>query len=131
MSKTPSNHFPLTGRTQRRRRVRGKIFGTPTRPRLTVFRSNRWLYAQVVDDEARRTLLGLSNRQIKPAIPVKTDKKSPARRKMLLAKQLGLALAERARGKKITQVVFDRQGYHYAGRVQAFAEGARAGGLIF
>lgn len=106
--------YTSSGRQLRHRRVRGKISGTRARPRLSVFRSNRGLYAQIIDDTVGRTLLGLS------------DKKG-----VLSANQLGLKLAKQALAKKIKQIVFDRSGYSYAGRVRAFAEGARAGGLIF
>ena len=104
----------LSGRQSRRRRVRGKIFGTLLRPRLSVFRSNRQLSVQLIDDLTGHTLIGLS------------DKKG-----VLSAKQLGFECAKQALAKKIKQVVFDRSGYRYIGRVQALAEGARAGGLIF
>ena len=102
------------GRQLRHCRVRGKISGTSARPRLSVFRSNRGLYVQIIDDAVGRTLLGLS------------DKKG-----VLSANQLGLKLAKQALAKKIKQIVFDRSGYRYTGRVRALAEGARAGGLIF
>jgi len=103
----------------RRRRVRGKISGTSARPRLSVFRSHQQIYAQLIDDVVGLTLLGLSDKNIK------------IRPKVRRAKQLGLELAKQAAAKKIEQVVFDRGGYRYAGRVRALAEGARAGGLIF
>ncbi len=103
----------------RHRRVRGKISGTAARPRLSVFRSQQQLYVQLIDDAAGRTLLGLSDKNIK------------VRPKVRRAKQLGLELAKQAAAKKIGPVVFDRGGYRYAGRVRALAEGARAGGLIF
>ncbi|MEK7209127.1 MAG: 50S ribosomal protein L18 [Patescibacteria group bacterium] len=126
MSKITQNHPHSTRRDQRRRRVRGKIFGTAARPRLAMSRSNRWLYVQLINDEAGRTLLGLSNQKMK-AVKNATG----GQKKVLLAKQLGAALAKQALTKKIERVVFDRQGYRYAGRVKALAEAARAGGLIF
>lgn len=100
------------GRRVRQRRIRSKVRGVSDRPRLTVFRSNRYLFAQVIDDQAGRTIIGL-------------------RQKSGAARELGLALAKAAQAKKVTKVVFDRSGYRYAGRVRILAEAAREGGLIF
>ncbi|MEK7552538.1 MAG: 50S ribosomal protein L18 [Patescibacteria group bacterium] len=116
MSKLPTKTF-RERRESRRRRVRGRVSGTVDRPRLTVFRSNRYLYVQVIDDVAGRTLLGLDDREIES--------------KSAVAKELGLKLAKQCLAKKIKQVTFDRAGYRYAGRVKELAEGARSGGLIF
>jgi len=124
MSKNKTS-ISLINRNNRRRRVRGKISGTQVRPRLAVFRSNRFMSAQIIDDDAGKTLLGLSNQKLKAKVEKGQGKK------VVLAKQLGVTIAEQALTKKIKQVVFDRQGYRYAGRVRALAEGARAGGLIF
>lgn len=101
-------------RRLRHRRVRAKVAGTARRPRLSVFRSNRYLYAQLIDDAAGRTLASVS------------DLGAPAE-----AGALGKSLATKAKAKKIKSVIFDRGGYRYAGRVKALADGARAGGLIF
>ena len=130
MSKTKSS-FSLTKRLERRRRVRGKISGTKERPRLSVFRSNRFMSAQIIDDESGKTLLGLSNQKMKIKIGKGDKDKKEQKPKVALANQLGATIAEQALAKKIKQVVFDRQGYRYAGRVRALADGARAGGLIF
>ena len=108
----------------RARRVRGKISGTLARPRLSIFRSNRQLYVQIIDDETGRTLLGLDDRGLK----IKTTDGS---HQVAMAKQLGLKLAKQALIKKIKQIVFDRGGYRYTGRIKALADGARAGGLFF
>lgn len=113
-------------RAQRRRRIRARVRGTATRPRLAVFRSLRHLSAQLVDDEAARTLLAVTDRHLAPTASAKDQTLGVAR-----AFALGRLLAERAGAKRISAVVFDRAGYAYHGRVKALAEGARAGGLRF
>ena len=108
-------------RLRRHRRVRGKIAGTAERPRLVVFRSNRGIFAQLVDDEAGRTLASaswLANRDQKGT---KTEQ----------AAEVGKALAAAAKKAGVEACVFDRAGYLYHGRVRALAEGAREGGLTF
>ena len=114
----------LTGparRLKRRRRVRAKVRGSAERPRISVFRSNRGIFAQLVDDDAGRTLASVNwtegdLRSLKP---------------MEQATKAGQLLAERAKAAGIDTVVFDRGGYQYHGRVKALAEGAREGGLRF
>jgi len=109
-------------RLRRHKRVRGKIAGTPERPRLNVFRSETNIYAQIIDDAAGVTLVSASSLDKGFACDgTKTD----------VAKQVGMNLAERAKAKGIENVVFDRGGYLYHGRVKALAEGAREGGLQF
>jgi large subunit ribosomal protein L18 len=107
------------GRARRHRRVRKKIVGTAERPRLAVYRSNRHMYAQVIDDFAGRTLASAST--LKDA--GKTDDRMGA------AKAVGEAIASRAKDVGIESVTFDRGGFRYHGRVKAIAEGAREGGL--
>ena len=109
-------------RIKRHVRVRGKISGTPERPRLNVFRSNANIYAQIIDDVNGVTLTSAST--------LEKDFEG-ATGNCEAAKKVGLAIAERAKDKGITQVVFDRGGYIYHGRVAALAEGAREGGLEF
>jgi large subunit ribosomal protein L18 len=106
-------------RLKRRRRVRAKIVGTAARPRVSVFRSNRGISAQLVDDVAGRTIAAVNW----------TEFSGEAR--MEQAAKVGSTLAERAKAAGIEQVVFDRGGYKYHGRVKALAEGAREGGLVF
>jgi large subunit ribosomal protein L18 len=106
-------------RLKRRRRVRAKITGTAERPRISVFRSNRGIQAQLVDDLAGRTLASVSW----------TESDLRALKKMEQAEQAGKALAERAKAAGVEAAVFDRGGYRYHGRVKAFAEGVREGGL--
>lgn len=108
-------------RQRRHRRVRGKVSGTAERPRLTVFRSNRGIFAQLVDDTSGRTL----------ASSGWTGLKEPAGDKRDQAREVGLMLAANAKAAGIERVVFDRGGYLFHGRVKALAEGAREGGLIF
>jgi len=112
-------------RVRRHRRVRGKVHGTAERPRLVVHRSINHLEAQVVDDVAGVTLAGLStnapDHRAKRGEQNKTD----------ASRELGKALAEKAKAAGVSKVVFDRGGYLYHGRVKAFAEGAREGGLEF
>ena len=109
-----------TLRQRRHNRIRSKITGTAERPRLVVFRSLNHIYAQVIDDTKGIILVSSSDLKTKTK-GKKTDK----------AKDIGMAIAESAKSKKIEKVVFDRNGYKYHGRVKALAEGAREGGLQF
>ena len=108
-------------RERRHKRVRGKVSGTAERPRLSVFRSNKGMQAQLIDDVAGRTLAAVNWTE--------QDLKSLAR--MEQAKRAGEVLAERAKAAGVESVVFDRGGYRYHGRVKALADGAREGGLKF
>ena len=108
-------------RERRHRRVRGKIAGTAARPRLAVFRSNRGIFAQLIDDEAGRTLASASWLGLKSFEGNKTDQ----------ASEVGKALAAAAKQAGIETCVFDRAGYLYHGRVKALANAAREGGLKF
>jgi large subunit ribosomal protein L18 len=112
-------------RARRHTRVRKNIMGTADRPRLNVFRSLSAIYAQVIDDQAGHTLLAASTTDSELREKLKGLKKSEQ------AKLVGQTLAERAKSKGIQTVVFDRGGYRYIGRVKAFADGAREGGLQF
>ena len=109
----------FTQRQRRKIRVRSKISGTAEKPRLVVFRSLQAIEAQLVDDTASKTLVGLSSRGSKKGANVE------------IAHKIGKDLAEKAVALKISSCVFDRNGYAYHGRVKAVAEGARAGGLKF
>ena len=106
-------------RLKRRRRVRAKVVGTPERPRISIFRSNRGIHAQLVDDLAGHTLAHVSW--------IESDLRSL--KPMEQAGQAGQRLAERAKAAGVEAAVFDRGGYRYHGRVKALAEGAREGGL--
>ena len=119
-------HKPRTReerRYQRHLRLRKKVAGTAERPRLYVFRSLKHIYAHLVDDDQGRVLLGVSDRS--EGITVE------GAGKVAKSRAVGKLLAERAGAQGITRAVFDRGGYLYHGRVQAVAEGARAGGLEF
>jgi large subunit ribosomal protein L18 len=115
----------LVGRERRKLRTRRKISGTPERPRLTVFRSLKHIYAQVVDDVAGATLAHAStlSKELKPQAD--DAKKSDA------ATMVGKAIAAQLKAKGVTKVVFDRNGYMYHGRIKALAEAAREAGLEF
>lgn len=109
----------LKQKKQRQNRVRGRIFGTDKCPRLCVFKSNNFIYLQLIDDEKQKTLLSWS------------DKKEKGKNKTERAQAAGQALAKKAVEMKIKKIVFDRAGFKFHGRVKAVAEGARAGGLKF
>jgi large subunit ribosomal protein L18 len=112
----------LAGRARRKLRIRKKISGTNERPRLTVFRSNKQIYAQVIDDVEGSTLVHVTSLATSAGFEGNKSK---------LAEHVGEAVAQACIGKGIKQVVFDRNGYIYHGRVKALAEGARKGGLEF
>lgn len=110
----------LKGRMQRQRRVRQKVRGTDTRPRLCVFKSLKYTYAQLISDESGKILVQSSSRS--------SDGSSKG---VYEAKEVGKRLAEAAKERAIENVIFDRNGYRYHGRVAAVAEGAREAGLVF
>ena len=116
---------PRIARYQRHRRLRAKVEGTTSRPRLCVFRSLNHIYAQIVDDSRGHTLISAST--IDPEIKGEVDGKE----KRNQAEMVGSLVAKRALSKKIKQVVFDRGGYKYHGRVKSLAEAARHEGLKF
>ena len=115
----------IKGRERRKLRVRGKVSGTDERPRLTVFRSLKHIYAQVVNDVDGKTIAHAST--------LSKDLKGPTGdvTKKEAAKLVGKAIAAQLKAKGVTKVVFDRNGYMYHGRIQALADGAREGGLEF
>ncbi len=139
-------------RIRRHRRVRAKVLGTASMPRLCVFRSNQHIYAQIIDDREGKTIVQTSDAEIKSKVK---SQKSPKEsklptglakaqaksqnlerteglaRKVAIAFEIGKEIANLAQEKKIQRVVFDRGGYKYHGRVRALAEGAREGGLVF
>lgn len=115
----------ISQRLKRHAHIRKSVRGTQNIPRLVVSRSNKYLYAQIIDDTKGMTLAAASTSKVKKA---KDDSKNP---KIDLAYSIGEKLAQNALAKKIKKVVFDRAGYKYHGRVKALAEGARKGGLNF
>jgi large subunit ribosomal protein L18 len=108
-------------RLKRRRRVRAKVHGSASRPRISVFRSNRGIFAQLIDDDSGRTLAAVNW----------TESDLRSLKPMEQARRAGALLAERASEAGVQRAVFDRGGYQYHGRVKALAEGAREGGLEF
>jgi large subunit ribosomal protein L18 len=108
-------------RLKRRRRVRAKVRGSAERPRISVFRSNRGIFAQLIDDETGRTIAAVNW----------TEPELRSLSPMDQARQVGALLAQRAQAAGVDTVVFDRGGYQYHGRVKALADGAREGGLTF
>ena len=115
-----------TSKQERRQRIkfgiRAKVSGTPERPRLSVFRSNKGIYAQIIDDVAGNTLASASSVEVQSEVQGNT---------LDTAKKVGQRLAEKALAKNIDAVVFDRNGYLYHGKVKALADAAREGGLKF
>jgi len=114
------NKIKQAKRIRRKGRVRAKVSGTAVCPRLTVFRSNRGIYAQIINDKIGKTIISVSAKEVK----TKGNKTA-------ISSELGKLIAEKAVAKGISRVVFDRNGYKYHGRVKALAEGARLGGLKF
>lgn len=110
-------------REKRHRRIKRRIIGNNSRPRLSIFRSLQHLYLQLVDDRCHKSLLGLSDLNLPEAMKIK----KPVEK----ASALGALLAAKARASGVTKIVFDRSGYRYHGRVKALAEAARKGGLSF
>lgn len=115
-----------SARLRRKKHIRKRISGTPEKPRLVVFRSAKHIYAQLIDDVNQKTITGVSSltKELRPEV-------EKAKSKVEVAKLVGKGIAEKAKQLKLEQVVFDRNGYIYHGRVKAVAEGAREGGLKF
>jgi len=109
----------VTNRVRRHARIRAKVQGTAECPRLAIFRSNRFMYAQLINDDSGVTILSVDTRKAKSKTPIERSK------------EIGQTLAAEAQKKGITKVVFDRGGFRYQGAVVALAEGAREGGLVF
>ncbi|HWO72432.1 MAG TPA: 50S ribosomal protein L18 [Dehalococcoidia bacterium] len=116
---------PRAARIRRHQRVRKRLFGTSERPRLSVYRSLSHIYAQVIDDVSRRTLVAASD------IEAGLRDQTAGVKKAEVATMVGKLVAQRAKEKGISRVVFDRGGYPFHGRVKALAEAARAAGLEF
>ncbi len=112
-------HSNISKRERRHKRIRSRLSGTAERPRLAVFKSNKFIYAQLIDDAAGRTLCSASD--IKNAKGTKVDR----------AIAIGAEIAEKAKKSNITSIVFDRGGFRFTGRVKALADSAREKGLVF
>lgn len=111
-------------RIRRHARLRAKVSGTAERPRVAVFKSNQHMYIQVIDDIAHKTLIGMNDEKMKGG---GAPKEAGAKEKKAFA--LGETVAEKLKGMKVAQAVFDRGGFKYHGRIKAVAEGIRAGGI--
>lgn len=116
-------------RLKRQRRVRTKIRGSENVPRLSVFRSNKYIYAQAIDDQTGKTIVSVSEKELKQSLRSKDVKLGKTRTEK--SKALGVVLASKLRKKRKEKIIFDRGGFKYHGRVKAFAEGLREGGLKF
>ncbi len=123
-----TKHNARAARARRRKRVRGKIYGTDQRLRLCVFRSSAHIYAQIINDDLGHTLVAASSLDKDLATETADEGEHS---KIARANQVGKLLARRASQQGLSKVVFDRAGYLYHGRVKALAEGARSGGLDF
>ncbi len=126
-----ANKLKQQTRERRRRRIRAKVAGTAERPRLSVFRSDRHISAQIIDDSASRTLAAASDAAIDKKELAKLSKEGGRKAKVAVAFAVGKLIAEKAKKAGVTKVVFDRGGFAYTGRVAALAEGARDNGLQF
>ena len=118
-------HSARAARRRRHTRVRERVSGTAQRPRLAVFRSLNHIYAQIIDDQAGRTLVAASD------LEAELRKSRDGKKKGEVAALVGAAVARKAKEKRITTVIFDRGGFKYHGRVKALAEAARQSGLVF
>jgi large subunit ribosomal protein L18 len=125
-----------SSRLRAKLRIKHKIKGTDERPRISVFKSGKFTYAQIISDDSQSTLVSAASNQEEVVkaiskIEMEEGKTAKSPKSVVAAKALGIVLAERAKAKNIASVVFDRNGYTYTGRIQALAEGARQGGLEF
>lgn len=109
----------ISPKQRRARRTRAKLQGTAERPRISVYRSNKFIYVQAIDDVSRKTVIGVASKKVVTGKTPKSD----------VAKATGLEVAKRLKEKKITKGIFDRGSYLYHGRVKALAEGLREGGM--
>jgi len=127
--------FKKLKKDARHLKIRAKVKGTAEAPRMAVFRSNAHIYVQLIDDANGKTLLSVSDAEIKTAKAKASGKGKDAKnengRRIAVAKEVGLLAAEKAKKAKIEKVVFDRGGFKYHGRIKSVAEGAREGGLKF
>lgn len=137
---TQGKKITSTSRERRKLRIRKKVVGTAEKPRLSIFRSSKHTYAQVIADDGHRTIASAStlDKEVQAALAKlasgqdEAQKESKSSSKSILAaRAVGIVLAERTKAAKVAQVVFDRNGFLFAGRVKALADGAREGGLNF
>lgn len=126
-----ANKLKQQTRERRRRRIRAKVSGSAGRPRLSVFRSDRHISAQLIDDASGKTLAAVSDAAVDKKALAKLVKEDGRKAKVAVAFAVGKLIAEKAKKAGVTKVVFDRGGFAYTGRVAALAEGARDNGLEF
>ena len=131
---TQAKKVAKNAREKRKLRIRQKVSGTETRPRLSIFRSCKHTYAQLVSDTGHKTIASAStlDKDVKERLvqlASKEEGSKDSQKSVLAALAVGLILAERAKGASVSEVVFDRNGFLYTGRVKALADGAREGGL--
>lgn len=129
-----------TSRERRKLRIRKKVSGTSEKPRLSIFRSSKHTYAQVIADDGHRTIASAStlDKEVQATLAklvsgkdADQNESKSSSKSVLAARAVGIVLAERTKAAKVAQVVFDRNGFLFAGRVRALADGAREGGLNF
>jgi large subunit ribosomal protein L18 len=133
---TQGKKIASTSRERRKLRIRKKVVGSAEKPRLSIFRSSKHTYAQVIADDGHRTIASAStlDKDVQAALAQLTSGEDEAKgssKSVLAARAVGIVLAERTKAAKVAQVVFDRNGFLFAGRVKALADGAREGGLNF
>lgn len=127
----------LTTRQKNKLRIRKTVSGTDERPRISIFRSSKHIYAQLISDESNRTVASAStlDKEVMDAAAKIDTKETPSKamssKSIAAAKAVGLVLAQRSKEHKVKAVVFDRNGFVYTGRIKALADGAREGGLDF
>lgn len=132
-----SKKSTVTPREKRKQRLRKRVFGTDSKPRICVFKSDKHTYAQLISDESRKTLASASTRedevmaQVAALTPEQIKDRSKSTKGTAAARKVGTVLSARAKEKGFVKAVFDRNGFLYHGRVKAVAEGAREGGLQF
>lgn len=136
MAKTKSKKVASSKRDKRKLRIRAKVRGTVERPRISVFRSSKHIYAQIISDETQKTLVSASTLEdeVKKVITTLASAAKDAKgssKSVIAAKAVGQVLAQRGKAAKVDAVVFDRNGFLYSGRIKALADGAREGGLNF
>jgi large subunit ribosomal protein L18 len=133
---TQGKKLTKSARDRRKKRIRQNITGTTEKPRLSIFRSSKHTYAQVISDEGNKTIASASTleKEVQDTIAKLARENKDAKsssKSVFAARAVGLVLAERSKAAKVAKVVFDRNGFLFAGRVKALADGAREGGLNF
>jgi len=131
--KTKAKKIAVNRRDRRKMRTRQTVRGTESRPRVSVFRSGKHIYAQIISDETHATLVSAStlDKDVQAELKGIAEGGKGSTKSVSAAKAVGIVLARRGKSKKVSEVVFDRNGFLYTGRIKALADGAREGGLKF